>query len=61
MLNFIYLSIYFNYLYVTVYLLAIDFVAIFVWELKKAATTGSYKLIKFCKFYWSEKVFVSLL
>lgn len=61
MLNFIYLSIYFKYLYVSIYLLAVGLVSIFVWELKKAATTGSYKLIKFCKFYWSEKFFVLLL
>lgn len=56
-----YLFIYFKYLYVSIYLLAVDLVSIFIWELKKAATTGSYKLIKFCKFYWSEKFFVSLL
>lgn len=61
MLSFIYLFIYFSYLYVSVYLLAVDLVSNFVWELKKAATIGSYKLFKFSKFYWSEKFLISLL
>lgn len=49
-----YLFIYFKYLYVSLDLLPVDLVSIFGLELNKAATTGSYKLIKFCKYCWSQ-------